>query len=172
MITVADLQDALANYVPAEDLKRHELTNGQWAVIRPLLPEFANRRGRPRNSRQVLNGMLWILRTGAPWRDLPERYGPHQTVWDRFDAWRKAGVLAAIRERLLELLNDAGGLDWDLWCVDGTSIRAARAAAGARKKKKGEGQANHSTTRSADRAEALAPRSTSGRIEMDCRWRQ
>lgn len=158
-LTISDLREAVAEYVAPEDLQRHELTNEQWLLIRDLIPKPPNRRGRPRSSRQVLNGMLWILRTGAPWRDLPEKYGPFQTAWRRFQRWREAGVLTAIRERLLELINDAGDLDWDLWCVDGSSIRASRAAVGARKK--GVQSENRSTTRSVDRVEGSGPRSTS-----------
>ncbi len=158
-LTLEDLADALANYRAPGEIKRHELTNGQWAVLRPLIPEPATRRGRPRDSRQVLNGMLWILRTGAPWRDLPERYGPWRTVWHRFNKWRREGQLELIREHLLEALNDAGQLDWELWCVDGSSTSASRAAVGARKK--GAPRRNRRTTHLEGQAAALGQRSTS-----------
>jgi transposase len=82
----------------------------------------------------MLNGMLWVVRTGAPWRDLPERYGPWQTVYDYFSTWRQSGVLDQILEALQIRLDADGHIDWDLWCVDGSSIRASRAAAGASKK--------------------------------------
>ena len=79
----------------------------------------------------MLNGLLWLLRTGAPWRDLPrERFGPWQTVWRRFDRWRREGTLERLKEVLLSRLNRSGELDWELWCVDGTSVRASRAAVG------------------------------------------
>ncbi|RMG14073.1 MAG: transposase [Planctomycetota bacterium] len=71
--------------------------------------------------------------TGAPWRGLPERQGPGKTVWCRFDPWRREGRLDRVKQRLLAHLNEAGELDWDLWWVDGTSIRAARCANGGRK---------------------------------------
>ena len=158
-LTLDDLADALRNDLPPEEIGRHELTNGEWAVLRPLVPRPTTRRGSPRDSRQLLNGTLWILRTGAPWRDLPERYGPWRTVWQRFAKWRREGVLEAIRERLLERLNDAGRLDWDLGCVDGTSVRASRAAVGARKK--GARRASRRIMRSDDREEDSGPRSTS-----------
>lgn len=132
-LSIDDLKAAHADYMPPERVGRHELSNREWVALRPLLPLAKSRRGLPKDSRQLLNGMLWILRTGAPWRDLPERYGPWQTVWHRFNKWREEGVLEAIREGLLEVLNDAGKLDWELWCVDGSSIRATRAATGARK---------------------------------------
>ena len=81
----------------------------------------------------MVNGMLWILRTGAPWRDLPEAFGPWQSVFHRFNELRREGVLDRILRRLQRRLAESGGIDDDLWCVDGSSIRAARAAAGAPK---------------------------------------
>jgi len=82
----------------------------------------------------MLDGIFWILSTGAPWRDLPERFGPWQTVYDHFSKWRKAGVFAAVIETLQVKLDDKGLIDWELWCVDGAVVRASRAAAGAEKK--------------------------------------
>ncbi len=75
-----------------------------------------------------------MLHSGAPWRALPERYGPWQTVYDRFNRWRKDGTWARIVTRLLQRLERRGRIGRDLWCVDSTIIRAARAAAGAKKK--------------------------------------
>jgi len=83
----------------------------------------------------MLNGMLWILRSGAPWRDLPERYGNFKSVNARFNRWRSDGTFDRILKSLQIRLDKQGKIDWDLWLVDGTSIRASRAAAGARKKK-------------------------------------
>ena len=71
------------------------------------------------------------LRTGAPWRDLPEQYGPWQTVYHRFNAMRRGGLLDKLLGWLQARLNAAGLIDADLWCIDGTAIRAGRAAAGA-----------------------------------------
>jgi len=82
----------------------------------------------------MFNALMWILRTGAPWRDLPDHYGPYQTVFHRFNAWRKDGTLDRILERLHLKLDREGRIDWDLWCIDGTNIRATRAASGAAKK--------------------------------------
>ena len=116
-------------------MRRHELTDEQWAVIRPLVPERTAKTGRkPSDPRLMLDGVFWALCTGAPWRDLPERFGPWQTVYDHFARWRKAGVFASVVEALQLRLDKAGLIDWDLWCVDGAGVRAARAAAGARKK--------------------------------------
>ncbi len=76
--------------------------------------------------RILLNGIFWILCTGAPWRDLPERFGPWQTVYDHFRKRRKSGVFAAIIESLQVKLDKDGYIDWELWCVDGSSVRASR----------------------------------------------
>jgi transposase len=116
-------------------MKRHELTDEQWALIEPHLPVSNARTGRPASDRRtLLNGIFWILVTGAPWRDLPERFGPWQTVYHHFRNWRKSGVFARIIESLQIKLDQQGLIDWDLWCVDGSNVRAARAAAGADKK--------------------------------------
>jgi transposase len=115
--------------------KRHALTDEQWQAVEPLVPKNTARTGRPpKDRRLMLDGIFWVLGTGAPWRDLPERFGPWQTVYDHFSKWRKAGVFAAVVEALQVKLDKDGLIDWDLWCVDGASVRAARAAAGADKK--------------------------------------
>ena len=85
-------------------MARGDLTDGQWERLGPLLPSRKPKRGRPaRDHRTIINGFLWVLCTGAPWRDLPERYGPWQTVASRFWRWRKAGiwdwVLAELRRQ-------------------------------------------------------------------------
>ncbi len=82
----------------------------------------------------LLNGIFWILQTGAPWRDLPERFGPWQTVYHHFAKWRREGVFAEIIEVLQVTLDDCGLIDWDLWCIGGANVRDARTAAGAGKK--------------------------------------
>lgn len=116
-------------------MKRHELTDEQWELVEPQLPLSTARTGRPaRDRRTLLNGIFWILCTGAPWRDLPERFGPWQTVYDHFRNWRKSGVFACIIEALQIKLDQQGLIDWELWCVDGANVRATRAAAGAGKK--------------------------------------
>ena len=113
--------------------RRHELTDAQWEAVRDLLPAPKARGRRPRPARDMLNGMMWILRTGAPWRDLPERYGPWETVYGRFRRWTLEGVIARILKRLQWKLDEEGYIDWDTLYVDGSSIRAAAAAAGAKK---------------------------------------
>ena len=142
-----DALDVLAEIVcaargeeaPKRPRGRHELSEEEWERIAPLLPDPKSGPGRPgrppRSNRQVLNGMLWLLRTGAPWRDLPRlRFGPWQTVYHRFAKWRREGVIEGLVEGLLGTLNGADKIDWNLWCVDGSIARAARCAGGARKK--------------------------------------
>jgi transposase len=78
---------------------RYELTDHEWAAIRPLLPNKP--RGVPRvNDRRVLNGIFWVLRSGAPWRDLPQAFGPYTTCYNRFVRWRRAGVWRRIMNAL------------------------------------------------------------------------
>ncbi|HEB79477.1 MAG TPA: IS5 family transposase [Rhodospirillales bacterium] len=109
---------------------RHRLTDEQWDLIADIFPE-PKRTGRPpRDRRQVVNGILWILRTGSPWRDLPEAFGPWATVWDLFDKWNEDGTLQAILDRLRSQVK----IDEKLWCIDGTIVRAAKCAAGGGKK--------------------------------------
>lgn len=118
-------------------MRRYEIDPRLWAWIDPLSPHPTHHggRGRPwKDHHAIIDGILWVLHSGAPWRDLPERYGPWQTVYDRFNRWRKDGTWARIVTRLLRHLERRGRIGRDLWCVDPTIIRAARAAAGARKK--------------------------------------
>src|SRR5690606_33591213 len=120
--------------------KRHELTDSAWAVIEPLLPQRS--RGRPwKDHRRVINGILWVLATGVAWRDAPERYGPWQTLYDRFVRWTRDGTWDLILVALLRELEQRGQIDWELFCACGTSIRALKAAAGARGKNQDPGRA-------------------------------
>jgi len=114
--------------------RRHELKEQEWLLVADLLPKPKSM-GRPaRPARDMLNGMIWILMTGAPWRDLPERYGPWETVYRRFREWTRDGVLDRILKRLQWRLDEEGYIDWSELYVDGSSVRASAAAAGARKK--------------------------------------
>ena len=84
-------------------MRRHELTEAQWARLEPLQPpERSGGKGRPaKDNRTMLNGMLYMLNTGAPWRDLPERYGPWQSVYTRFRRWSARGVFEEILNALI-----------------------------------------------------------------------
>jgi transposase len=152
-------------------MRRHEVSDTQWELIEPLLPVRTATTGRPpQDPRLMLNGMLWILRTGAPWRDLPHRYGPWQTVYHYFNQWRKDGIFDQILESLQVRLDAEGRIDWDLWCVDGSSTRAARAAAGASKKVSPDTQKNPKTTPWVARAADSAASSTWLLTAGACRW--
>jgi transposase len=114
-------------------MRRGELTDEQWEKLRPLLPPQKPKIGRPaEDHRRILNGILWILRTGAPWRDLPERYGPHGTVSSRFYRWQQAGIWQSILQALQQQSDADGGIDWEKHSVDSTIIRAHQHAAGAK----------------------------------------
>ena len=107
-------------------MSRYDLTDFEWRVIEPLLPNKP--RGVPRvDDRRVLNGIFWVLRSDAPWRDLPERYGPRTTSYNRFVRWRKAGVWG----RMMDAITAA--YDGDIQMIDSTSIRAHQQAATAKK---------------------------------------
>jgi transposase len=142
-------------------MERHALTDEQWLLVDSLIPHSTARTGRPPSDRRLmLDGIFWTLSTGAPWRDLPERFGPWQTVYHHFAKWRKSGVIAAMLESLQVKLDKAGLLDWDLFCVDGASVRGTRAAAGADKKVSGATPMNRPTTPWAAAAAGLDPSST------------
>jgi transposase len=114
--------------------RRHELTDDQWDRLAPLLPPQRPRTGRPAHDhRTVLNGILWVLRTGAPWRDLPERYGSWRTVSSRFRRWREAGIWEQVLTTLQAEAAQDGTLDDTLAMIDGTNVRAHHQAAGAQK---------------------------------------
>ena len=117
-------------------MKRYELTDEQWQLIEPLLPKRTATTGRPpKDPRHMFDGILWDLCSGAPWRDMPERFGPWQTVYDYYRNWRNQGTFDRIVGTLQIHLDRQGKIDWDLWCIDGSTVRATRAAAGASKKK-------------------------------------
>jgi transposase len=117
-------------------MSQYDLTDFQWRVIEPLLPNKP--RGVPRvDDRRLLNGIFWVLRSGAPWRDLPERYGPRTTCYNRFVRWRKAGVW----DRLMDAITIAH--DGDIQMIDSTSVRVHQQAATAKR-----GGADHCLGRS------------------------
>src|SRR3954466_3396365 len=106
-------------------MKRYELTDAQWERIAPLLPPEKPKTGRPNSShRQMVNGMIWVLKSGAPWRDLPERYGKVGTVSSRFYRWVKAGVWQQVLDALRQQADEAGQVNWDLHMLDATIVRA------------------------------------------------
>ncbi|MCX4774484.1 IS5 family transposase [Streptomyces sp. NBC_01285] len=111
---------------------RGELTDTAWERIAPLLPQVDGR-GRPwRNHRQVVNGVLWRLRTGAPWRDLPERYGPWQTVYERFARWEADGTWAKLLEHVQVRDDAVGRVEWTV------AVDQPRSSARGRRPQKGD----------------------------------
>lgn len=112
-----------------------DLTDAQWEYVRPFVKWDEQQRRRPdgrggrwSEPRRVLNGVLWILRTGAPWQDLPPRYGPYQTVHRRFQQWRQAGVWEGVLWALGEDLLARGQLGLDETFIDASFIGAKRGA--------------------------------------------
>lgn len=110
--------------------RRYELTDEQWTLIEPLMPK-QKPGGRWNDHRTTLDGMMWVLKSGSPWRDMPERYGSWKSVYDRFRRWTEDGTIDRILARLRLRLDKDGYIDWDVWCVDGSNVRAHPAAAGA-----------------------------------------
>src|SRR5438477_12100416 len=111
-----------------------DLSNEQWARLAPYFPPQKPPTGRPGHDlRTIVNGILWIARPGAPWPDLPARYGPWQTVASRFYRWQQAGLWERVLVALQAEAQAAGTLDWDNHYVDGSVIRAHQHAAGAKK---------------------------------------
>ena len=109
--------------------RRYELTDEEWSKLEPILPaNRAGKKGRPsKDNRMIFNAIVWIARSGAPWRDLPERYGSWETVYSRFRKWLDDGILDNIF-RILSLEAELSELS-----LDSTIIRAHQASAGAKK---------------------------------------
>jgi transposase len=107
-------------------MARYDLSEAEWRLIEPLLPNKP--RGVPRvEDRRVINGIFYVLRTGSPWRDLPERYGPYTTVYNRYNRWAKAGVWLRIFETL------AAKSPQSMQLIDSSIIRAHQHAAGGKR---------------------------------------
>ena len=113
---------------------RADLTDAQWAVLEPLLPK-GKKAGRPPkwSKRRLIDGIRWRVRVGSPWRDVPQRYGPWQTVYGLFRRWQRDGTWARILTGLQARADAAGLITWDV-SVDSTIARAHQHAAGARKR--------------------------------------
>ncbi|MGN0742664.1 MAG: IS5 family transposase [Candidatus Fimadaptatus sp.] len=108
---------------------RYEVTNAEWERIKDHLPpERSGMKGRPRiDNRKMLNGMLWIIRTGCQWREMPERYGKWQSVYSRFRKWQKDGTIEHLYR---ELSKDA---DDEYVCIDSTIVKVHESAHGGEK---------------------------------------
>jgi transposase len=112
-----------------------ELTDAQWAKLAPLLLPQRPRMGRPpKDHRLIVEAIVWLDRTGAPWRDLPSQFGPWETVASRFYRWRRQGIWDRVLAALQADTDARGELDWLLHFVDGSVVRAHQHAAGARRR--------------------------------------
>ena len=111
-----------------------DLKEEQWAIVAPLLPKPPRRadgKGRPRvDDRAILNGILWILRTGAPWHDMPNRYPPYQTCHRRFQEWVEKGLFEKVLRALVQDVKERGGLDLTECFIDGSFVIAKKGALG------------------------------------------
>ena len=116
-------------------MARGDLTDHEWQQLEPLLPpQKAKKKGNPyKDHRPVINGILWVLRTGAPWRDIPGRYGPWGTCSTRFRRWTQQGIWQKALQALQAEADQNGQLDWDVTALDGSYIKAHPHAAGGQK---------------------------------------
>lgn len=110
-------------------MSRHDLTDQQWRVIEPLMPKPSTGRGRPRaDDRTTLNGILFILKTGCAWEDLPPRYRSDTTCWRRLQQWSADGTWERIWQTLLAQLDEQGRLEWTQAFLDGSFVPAKKGA--------------------------------------------
>lgn len=116
-------------------MERGELSDTQWKKLKPFLPPEKPKVGRPNKShRLVINAILWHLRTGAPWRDMPKRYGAWETIYSRYRKWTRDGTWQRVFDRLNASAEQDGEINWTMHFVDGTIVRAHQHSAGAPKK--------------------------------------
>lgn len=142
---------------------RGELTDQAWEQIKPWLPGNGRRGGQWGEHRQVINGILWKLRTGAPWRDLPERYGPWKTCYDRLVRWRRDGTWDRLLAQAQTKSDAVGEVAWEV-SLDSSIVRAHQHAVGARKQPaqadRKRGRRKRATKHSVGAGAGSRPRST------------
>lgn len=115
-------------------MARHGLSDEQWDVLQGVLPPVAATGRPPKDRRLIINGIIYILSAGHAWRDLPAEFGNWSTVFERFRLWSHDGTWDRILSALQARKQADGEIDWDLFVIDGSIVRAHKAAAGARKK--------------------------------------
>jgi transposase len=103
---------------------RFDLSDDEWALLEPLMPK--SRKSARADDRKIMNAIFYVLRTGMPWRDLPERYGPYTTAYNRFNRWSRRGIWKRIFDTLAAKSRDS------LYLIDSTIVKAHRAASGAK----------------------------------------
>ena len=113
---------------------RYELSDDQWDLIREFLPANGRRGQQWKDHRTVIDGILWALSDGGRWRNLPERFGKWKTVYERFRRWSQEGLWDEILSELQVRKAVSGEIDWELFAIDGSVVRAHQSAAGASKK--------------------------------------
>jgi transposase len=113
----------------------YRLSDPQYAQIQDLLPANGQRGGQWKDHRLMIDGILWALADGGRWRNIPAEFGPWQSVYDRFRTWARSGLWERILLRLQARKMRQGAIDWSLFAIDGTVVRAHQSAAGAAKKK-------------------------------------
>ena len=105
----------------------YELTDEQWQKVEPILRRRTAKTGRsPKDSRQMLNGIIWVLRSGAPWQSMPARYVSWKTVYNRCRSWSRNGTFERILSALQISRDREGRIHWDQWGTDGSSVEAVR----------------------------------------------
>ncbi len=110
-------------------MSRHDLTDAQWQVLELLLPLQKSGRGRPpADNRKCLNGILYVLKTGCAWADLPKEYGSPSTCWRRFDEWSQAGVWDSVWRTLLSTLDREDKIEWAAAFLDGSFVPSKKGA--------------------------------------------
>ncbi len=105
-------------------IMRFDLSDDEWALLEPLMPK--SRKSARADDRKIMNAIFYVLRTGMPWRDLPERYGPYTTAYNRFNRWSRRGIWKRIFDALASKSRDS------LYLIDSTIVKAHRAASGAK----------------------------------------
>jgi transposase len=114
----------------------YRLSDAQWEKIRSLLPDNGGRGGQWLDHRMMIDAILWVLSDGGRWRNVPERFGPWQTVYDRFRKWTREGLWDKILVHLQARKFNSEEIDWELFAIDGSNVRAHQSAAGASQKKR------------------------------------
>jgi transposase len=130
-----DRRDSSLVFIREDEMARHGLSEEQWETVRAVLPPVARLGRKPVDRRLILEGILYVLKTGCPWRDLPAEFGNWSTFYERFRLWSHSGVWQQILQALQARAHANGRIEWDLFLIDGSNVRAHKAAAGASKQK-------------------------------------
>lgn len=147
----------------------YRLSDEQLALIESLLPPDRNRGGQWKDHRQMIDGILWVLSDGGRWRNVPDRFGPWQTVYDHFRTWTRHGIWDQMLEAMRAIKQETGEIDFRLFAIDGSVIRAHQAAAGT--SPKNFRKENRKAMLSAAAKEASGPNCILSATAIGCRSR-